>query len=155
MSKTLEKQVQEFYSQLAYRGGYRVEPWVLTKRDIALLCRYSAALMADRTIRLTVAQDYQAGLLTHGLDHGYVGIEPAHEHQGLAWLWGQHDAGWLGTRELRIMKRFSHFTLAGVATERSGMSWVTTPVFRVHGDDGTFMYEGWSWQSGRKPRLVQ
>lgn len=155
MSKTLEKQVQEFYDGLATRTSYRADRWVLTKRDIALLCRYSVALMSGRTIALTPEQDHQAGLLSHGMDHGYVGIEPAHEHQGLAWLWSQHGAGWLGTRELRIMKRFSHFTFAGVATERSGMSWVSTPVFRVHGDDGTFMYEGWSWQSGRKPRLVQ
>jgi hypothetical protein len=52
------------------------------------------------------------------------------------------------------MKRFEKFTLAGVETQRLGMHCASVPVWCVHGDAGVFTYEQWSWQSGRKPRLV-
>lgn len=153
----LEKQMRSFLDRCAALPDYRAEPWVIEKADINLLCRYSQRLMSDVAFKLTLSNEQDEALhtLTHGLDHAFIRIRPEHENEGLAWLWSQWKAEWLGTQELRIMKRFSHFTFAGVSTERAGAArWHSAPTYRVHGDAGTFTYEAWSWQSGRKPRLI-
>lgn len=157
MKSTTETQIRKFYDLCAARENYRAVPWVLEKAEINLLCRYSVRLMSGYVVRLTDEQQRQAEILNHGLLCGYIRIEYAHENEGLAWLWSQHKNGWLGAKEIRIMRRFSHFTLRGVATERQSMfsHFHATPIYCVHGDGGSFAYEAWSWQSGRKPRIVE
>jgi hypothetical protein len=152
---TLERQIRGFYDLCAARENYRVVPWELDKQEIAMLCRYSVRLMSGHDIVLTEEQSRQADILNHGLLCGYIRIAYAHENEGLAWLWSQHRNNWLGSKEIRIMRRFSHFTFRGVATERCGMHYQSVPIYCVHGDGGSFAYEAWSWQSGRKPRIVE
>jgi hypothetical protein len=154
--KTTEKQLHRFLDLCAARENYRVVPWVLEKPEIALLCRWSVRMMSGHEIPLDAEQQRQADILMHGLSCGYVRITYAHENEGLAWLWSQHKSDWLGQRELRIMRRFSHFTLQGVATVRDSAHspFRSTPIYGVHGDGGTFAYESWSWQSGRKPKII-
>jgi len=159
MSKptTLEKQIRRFYDLCAARENYRAVPWVLEKEEVAMLCRYSVRMMSGHDFKLTPEQEKQADILSHGLNCEYIRITPQHELQGLAWLWSQYDKGWLSPLDIRVMKKFDHFTLAGVATERAGSGWqyVSTPRYRVHSKEyGTFEYEGWSWQSGRKPKVT-
>jgi hypothetical protein len=149
-----EKQIRQFYDRLAMLPDYRAEGWVLDKRDIALLCRYSIRLCSGHPVELNDMQERGAHALTYALDHDHVRISREHENAGLAWLWSQYNKGWLGSRELMIMRRFWHFSLVGVETKQLGLHWASVPIWRVHGDGGTFTYEQWSWQSGRKPVLV-
>jgi hypothetical protein len=153
---TTEKQIRRFYDLCAARENYRVVPWEFEKAEINLLCRYSVRMMSGYDVPLDAEQQRQAEILNHGLLCGYVRITPAHENEGLTWLWSHHKAGWLGPKELRIMRRFSHFTLRGVATVRDSahVPFHSVPIYCVHGDGGSFAYEAWSWQSGRKPKLV-
>lgn len=152
----LEKQIRRFYDLCAARENYRAVPWVLEKDEIRLLCRYSIRLMSGHDVLLTDEQQRQAEILNHGLLCGYTRLTYAHENEGLAWLWAQHKVGWLGPKEIRIMRRFSHFSLRGVATTRASefALFHSAPIFCVHGDGGSFAYEAWSWQSGNKPKLT-
>lgn len=153
-TSNIEKQMRKFLDHLVALPNYRAEPWVLSKADLALIGRYSQWLMRGNTLALDSTQEATLDCLVHGFDHDFVRLTYEHENQGLAWLWSQHDKGWLTPQALRILRSFTHFTTRGVSTERNGYGYQSTPLYRVHGRQGVFEYEGWSWQSGRKPKVI-
>ena len=150
----VQKQMVAMLDRLAKLPHYRAEPWVLTKHEIALVGRWSVSMHEGGSDTIP-EYEHMLDALTHAMSHGYCHITPAHENEGLAWLWSQHKRGWLGLWELRIMKQFDHFCFAGVAVKQLGLPWYATPIYSVHGPAGSFSYEAWAWQSGCKPRVVE
>jgi hypothetical protein len=154
--KPVQKAMIELLTRLSKLPHFRAEPWVLNKREIALIGRWSASMVAGEIDGALPYSEHMADVLLMALSLGYVRIERAHEHEGLAWLWSQHKFGWLGTKELNIMRQFDKFTLCGFQTKKLGLRYSSVPIYKVHALNGdTFSYAAWSWQSGVSPLIVQ
>lgn len=124
--------------------------FVITKPEISLLCRWSVAMHSGCPAGIEGYEDQIAKLNTM-LENNLVQLSWEHENEGLAFLWANHKNGWLGSREVRALRDFNHFTLAGVETKKSGMRWASAPRYTMHGRHDSFTYVAWSWQSGFKP----
>lgn len=130
----------------------QTQNFIISKKEIALLCRYSATCMEHFDADILPGHEDHIAALNSALENCHVDITLEHEMQGLSYLWSQYGKGWLGNAELALLRRFQRFHFVGIDTKRSGTHrWSATPRFTVVCDHGTFTYAAWSWQSGFKP----
>ena len=155
-----EKQMRVLLERFVFdKTPSHTKSYLFTKEEVSLLCRHVQRTRKDPEYaeRIEVGNTEKFACLSNALENDLVHLTREHEWQGLAWLWSQHGRPWLGAAQLRIMQRMSKITLVGVA-EHGGpphtMYFYTAPIYRVHGDSGSFTYEAWSWQSGVVPKLI-